>query len=72
MAMSDTDCILTDEGYEVIKNKYSKEIDDLLEEMRLRHEQEEAEAAKRAEAHADITVDSNFDFKLPNGEELPF
>lgn len=72
MAMSDTDCILTDEGYEVIKNKYSKEIDDLLEEMRLRHEQEEAEAAKRAEAHTDITVDSNFDFKLPNGEELPF
>ena len=72
MAMSDTDCILTDEGYEVIKNKYTKEIDDLLEEMRLRHEQEEAEAAKRAEAHADITVDSNFDFKLPNGEELPF
>ena len=55
-----------------IKNKYSKEIDDLLEEMRLRHEQEEAEAAKRAEAHTDITVDSNFDFKLPNGEELPF
>ena len=72
MAMSDTDCILTDEGYEVIKNKYSKEIDDLLEEMRLRHEQEEAEAVKRAEAHADITVDSNFDFKLPNGDELPF
>ena len=35
MAVSNADCILTDEGYEVIKNKYSKEISDLLEEMRL-------------------------------------
>ena len=72
MAMSEADCILTNEGYEVIKNKYSKEIDDLLEEMRLEHEREEAEAAIRYEEHADTSTDTEFDFKLPDDEELPF
>ena len=70
--MSEADCILTDEGYEVIKNKYSKEIDDLLEEMRLEHEREEAEAAIRYEDHTDTSADTGFDFKLPEDEELPF
>ncbi len=72
MAMSEADCILTDEGYEVIKNKYSKEIDDLLEEMRLEHERDEAEATKRYEEYTDICSESDFDFKLPDDEELPF
>ena len=72
MAMSEADCILTDEGYEVIKNKYSKEIDDLLEEMRLEHERDEAEVTKRYEEYTDICSESDFDFKLPDDEELPF
>lgn len=70
MAMSEADCILTDEGYEVIKNKYSIEIDNLLEEMRLEHEREEA--ATRAEVHTSTPVNPDLDFKLPEGEELPF
>ena len=72
MAMSEADCILTDEGYEVIKNKYSKEIEDLLEEMRLEYEREEAESATRHEGHTDTSDDTGFDFKLPDDEELPF
>ena len=72
MAMSDADCILTDEGYEVIKNKYSKEIDDLLEEMRLEHTREEANAAIRYEEYENIPANSDFDFKISEGAELPF
>ena len=49
-----------------------KEIDDLLEEMRLEHEREEAEAAIRYEDHTDTSADTGFDFKLPEDEELPF
>lgn len=72
MAMSEADCILTDEGYGVIKNKYSMEIDDLLNEMQLEHECEEAEAAIRYKEHTDTSADTGFDFKLPDDEELPF
>ena len=72
MAMSEADCILTDEGYEVIKNKYSKEIDDLLEEMRLEHERDEADAAMRYKEYANTPTDPDFDFRLPDDEELPF
>ena len=72
MAMSEADCILTDEGYEVIKNKYSKEIDDLLEEMRLEHERDEADAAMRYKEYTNTPTDPNFDFRLPDDEELPF
>lgn len=71
MAVSNADCILTDEGYEVIKNKYSKEISDLLEEMRLEYEREEAEATIRYEEYTN-TADSDFTFKLPDDENLPF
>ena len=72
MAMSDADCILTDEGYVVIKNKYCKEIDDLLEEMRLKHEREEADTVIRYEEYKNAPDDPDFDFKIPEGEELPF
>ena len=72
MAMSEADCILTDEGYEVIKNKYTKEIDDLLEAMRLEHEREEAEAAIRIEEHTGTSATTDFDFELSDDEELPF
>jgi len=34
MAVSDTETILTDEGYDLIKNKYAKEIDEFLEDMK--------------------------------------
>ena len=47
MAMSEADSILTAEGYEAIKNKYSKEIEKLLEDLRLEHERDEAEEAIR-------------------------
>ena len=72
MAMSEADCILTDEGYEVIKNKYSKEIDNLLEEMRLEHERDEADAAMRYKEYTNTPTDPDFDFRLPDDEELPF
>lgn len=72
MAMSKADCILTDDGYEAIKDKYSKEIDDLLEKMRLEHERDEADAAMRHAVYTNISTESDLGFRLPEGEELPF
>lgn len=40
MAVAESDYILSDDGYETIKNKYSKEIENLLESLRLEHEEE--------------------------------
>ncbi len=56
----------------IIKDKYAKEIDELLEEMRLEHERDEAEAAIRATTTTGTSVDSGFNYKFPEGEELPF
>ena len=72
MAMSESDCILTDEGYEVIKNKYSKEIETLLEEMRLEHERDEAEASKRYQEYVSLADGTDTDFDMPDDTELPF
>lgn len=58
MAMSEADCILTDDSYEAIKDKYSKEIDDLIEEMRLEHERDEADVAMRHAAYTNISTES--------------
>lgn len=62
MAMNESDCILTDEGYEAIKNKYAKEIEELLEDMRLEHERDEAEAAKRYAECEDNSANSDLGF----------
>lgn len=66
MAITEADCILTDEGYDFIKNKYAKEIEKMLEDMRLAHEREEAELISIRQEY-DLT-----DFKLPSDDELPF
>ena len=40
MAVSEGECILTDEGYEILKHRYGREIDSLLEDMKKEHEEE--------------------------------
>ena len=72
MAMNEADCILTDEGYEVIKNKYSKEIEVLLEAMRLEHEQDEEETTVKMQEYMNLPNRDNPDFEIPEGKELPF
>ena len=72
MSMSEADCILTDEGYNAIKSKYSKEIEALLEDMRLEYERDEAEASARSQEYTNIPVGNNSGFEISEGEELPF
>ena len=72
MAMSKDDCILTDDGYEVIKNKYSTEIDVLINDMKLQHEQDQIEEEKIYQEC--ITLNKGIDRStvLSDNEELPF
>ena len=72
MAMSEADSILTEEGYEAIKNKYSKEIEKLLEDIRLEHERDEAEEAIRIQEHISVPSSASTDIELPDDKELPF
>ena len=73
MAASSCEYILSDEGYEIIKNKYKKQIDDLLEELRIEHEKEELEANLRYEEDLRSAPDmSEMDIILPLIDELPF
>ena len=69
MAFYEADRILTDEGFEIIKKKYDKEIDELIEEMARQHEEEMAEAEKSGSNY----VPYNPCYVDPEtGEELPF
>lgn len=72
MAMSEADSILTAEGYEAIKNKYSKEIEKLLEDIRLEHECDEAEETIRIQEYMSYPSSTSTDFELPDDKELPF
>lgn len=72
MAMSDSDCILTEDGYEFIKNKHASEIEEMLEEMRLEHEHDEAEAASRSQEDTALSDLAESGLKLMPDEELPF
>lgn len=70
MAMNEADSILTAEGYESIKNKYSKEIEKLLEDIRLEHD--EAEETIRIQEYINCPSSISTDFELPDDKELPF
>ena len=72
MAMNEADSILTAEGYESIKNKYSKEIEKLLEDIRLEHERDEAEETIRIQEYMSCPSSTSTDFELPDDKELPF
>ena len=72
MAMSEADSILTAEGYEAIKNKYSNEIEKLLEDIRLEHERDEAEETIRIQEYMSCPSSTSTDFELPDDKELPF
>lgn len=66
MAMDDSECILTDEGYELIKQKYSSEINDLLNELQEEHELEE-------KMYQELYPDKDFSLnEISENDELPF
>lgn len=72
MAVCREECILSDEGFEIIKARYSKEIDAFIKDMARQHEQEEAEENIRYQEYTDTHSRTDIKFTLPADEELPF
>lgn len=65
MAFGEADSILTDEGYRAIGEKYNKEIEAFIEEMRQQHTKEQAASSDEPDATENTDAyDTN--------EELPF
>ena len=69
MAVSKEDTILSDEGYEIIKKKYEKEIDELIEEFSKEHEEEQRQHEEYMKQHPN---EPSLEEYLSALEELPF
>mgnify|MGYP000161162760 CR=1 FL=1 len=73
MAVSKDECILTDEGYKTIKEKYSTEINELIKDMINQHEQDKMDEEKRYLEYMRLNEKvSDKDNVLSTDEELPF
>jgi len=73
MAMTDADCILTDEGYEILREKYAKELNEFVDEMNAQHELEVAEDAIRKAEYGQLPENNDeWNHLLPTDDELPF
>ena len=68
MAVSKEDTILSDEGYENIKKKYEKEIDELIEELNREHEEEQHQHEEYMKQHPN---EQSLEECLLSLEELP-
>ena len=69
MAYSEAETILSDEGYEIIKKKYTKEIDEFIEQSCREHEEEHRELDEYMKQHPH---DKSLEELLLSSEELPF
>lgn len=73
MAFSEEECILSDEGFEILKDKYNDELDDFITEQGKQHELEEMECIKIMSEYEEPKLEDVADF-LPSEtiDELPF
>ena len=73
MAYSKSECILSDEGFNTLKEKYNSELNEFIDEMGRQYELEKAEDEKRAAEYKE-TVSSDAGIYLPDipDDELPF
>lgn len=69
MAVSKEEIILSDEGYEIIKGKYEKEIEELIEDFRREHEEEQLQHEEYIKQHPN---EQSLEEYLLALEELPF
>ena len=70
--MGETECILTDAGYEIIKNKYSNEIAELLEDINRKHKEDEAREKAFTQEYISHTYENTDMLKISGDEGLPF
>ena len=73
MAFSESDCILSDDGFNTLKEKYNAELDEFIDEMGRQYELEKEEDEKRAAEYKE-TVSSDAGIYLPDipDDKLPF
>ena len=73
MAYSESECILSDEGFNTLKEKYNSELNEFIDEMGRQYELEKEEDEKRAAEYKE-TVSSDAGIYLPDipDDELPF
>lgn len=75
MAFSDADCILTQEGYKIIGDKYEKEIEELVADLReqwgISDDDNDIETKKELRSDLELN-DSHEEFPFESDEELPF
>lgn len=73
MSTSGGDCILTDEGYDVIMKKYSHQIDELIADMKMQHKINEADEERNYQEYINsIPEDYKNKYAVTADEELPF
>ena len=73
MAYSTEECILSDDGYETLKERYRNELDKFINEMTRQHELEEKEESERITEYKKLKpADANALLPIISENELPF
>ena len=73
MAYSTEECILSDDGYETLKERYRNELDKFINEMTGQHELEEKEESERITEYKKLKpADANALLPIISENELPF
>ena len=73
MVFSEEECILSDEGFEILKDKYNDELDDFITEQGKQHELEEMECIKIMSEYEEPKLEDVAGFLPVEAiDELPF
>lgn len=75
MAMNEADCILSDDGYDTLRLKYKKDLDDFLTEMKRQHDEEMTDDGTTIEEynlHQAVRTEETHEIFIDDKEKVPF
>lgn len=75
MAMNEADCILSDDGYDTLRFKYKKDLDDFLTEMKRQHDEEMKDDGTTIEEynlHQAVRTEETHEIFIDDKEKVPF
>ena len=72
MAMDKNECILTEEGFKIIKEKYSGDIDDFIKDMTIEYEKNEKLEQERYQEFSSQEYEAKDIYTVPDEDELLF
>jgi hypothetical protein len=72
MAVSESEYILTEEGFGIIKEKYSGEIEEFMKDMTIEYEKDEEEEQERYQKYLKLHPESKDIYAVSCEGELPF